>query len=97
MTEDDGLPPEISFDPWRREAQIRAARAIIADIALHDDATLLRACDTLLALGSDLHDRTVAQELRLVLTRDTPATAHDADVPPPAGKRGGRGHGGGQS
>ena len=97
MIDEPELPEQISFDPWRRDAQIRAARAIIADITGHDDATLLRACDTLLALGTDLHDRTVAQELRAVLTRDAPATAHDADAPPPAGKDGGRGHGGGQS
>lgn len=97
MTRKPMLSSHVSFDPERRDAQLRAAREVLAGTAEHDDTTLFRACDTLLALSSDPYDCKVAQEILAALTRDASATTHDADAPPPAGKDGGRGDGGEQS
>ena len=82
------MTTEIDAHPERREEAISAAHRILADIAHHDDDTLADACNTLLALSRDPHDRTLATELLKVLKptpRPTPhgtrpATPTDASV-----------------
>ncbi len=51
-----------------REDRLRAARAVLADAAHHDDDAIRAACDTVVSLSEDPAERRDARGLRRIMT-----------------------------
>jgi hypothetical protein len=77
--------------PERRAEQVSAAHAVLADLPHHHDATIRAACDTLLALSADPHDRTLARAILAILDTPPPPATHGRGQHPGRAAAPGRG------
>ncbi|TNF19170.1 MAG: hypothetical protein EP318_15555 [Rhodobacteraceae bacterium] len=53
--------------PLETSADLRRARAVIADVTSHDDAALSRACQTVIDLSPDVEERDRAGDLLAIV------------------------------